>query len=199
MNQLVRDFHDEKIRICCEEAEVPKIVYEKLIEPFLSELNCGWLANSAAETRVKNYIGYVGGLMIRKPDEYNVMSDRKQRRVKGMEIPTDAIDRHGIRATPVPTKPNKKADTKAARMEAIRRHHPTAVIEACRVDTEGVFRYGDGAFRISGVEEYSAVPLKTGDDVFYPMDRVIVADDICLTFYDQNGEPISEGGVIRIC
>lgn len=55
MDQMVRDFRGEKIRIECDEQDVPRVIYDVLVAPFASDYEKGWMANSAIETHIKNY------------------------------------------------------------------------------------------------------------------------------------------------
>lgn len=193
MNQVVRDFRGEKVRIICEEQDVLETVYNVLVAPFASDFECGWMTNSNAENHVKNYLSYVGSLMIRKPDEHNVVSDRKQRKIKGMEITTDEIDKPKIKATPAPGKRKTVKSTKTSRLDDWRRKYPNADFTVCRVDTDGCFICNGFGFAVSTeVTGYTGVAVD-GGEVYYPMDQVIVIDGDGMRIYlDQNAEQIKD-------
>ena len=64
MDRLVRLYSGEKVRITCDDDKLFETVYSVMIEPFLDDIEEGWLARGErampTENRVKGYLSYVG-------------------------------------------------------------------------------------------------------------------------------------------
>lgn len=199
MNRIVRDYHGNKIRIICEEADVQKEVFEKLVTPFASELEFSWMTNTNAENHVKNYLSYIGSLMIRQPEEHNVVADRKMRKIKGMEIASDVAEAKKVKATIAPGKRRSKKSDRTVRVDRLHKKHPDITFEFCTVDTLGYFSYrGDKYMISSDLKQYS--PQKAGEnDSFYAMDQIAVAvSNGHMMFCDQFMEVIDSKHIIKL-
>lgn len=198
MNQVVRDFHGDKIRIMCGEDDIQKEVYEKLIAPFASEFEYSWMTNTTAENHVKNYLSYVGSLMIRHPEEHNVVADRKLRKIKGMEIASDIVDNPKMKATIAPGKRNGKKSAKTNRLDKIRKKYPGARFDFCTVDTDGGFTHDGERYRVSiNVGQYTSRPAGK-DDLYYAMDKIIVVSvGSRRLYFDQNLEQVETTDILK--
>lgn len=138
--------------------------------------------------------------MIRRPDDFNIVSGRKQRKIRGMEITTDTIDKPKIKATPAPSnRKKKKIDTRGKRLDDWVKKYPNADIWYCRVDIDSEFEYFGRRFRLDDtLSEYAGIAVGK-DDVFYPMDQVIVVDTgNGLVFLNQSAELIDREQVKEV-
>ena len=187
MNRTVVDYRGNRIRIQCADEELPTKLYEALIAPYLSDFEYAWLSGTRSEERAKNYLSYVAGLMLRRPNDHNIISARQLRKIHGIELTLGTTDTTAKNIRPLPVKPRKKqpSETRSSRLSAARDAHPGSEITYCRVDTRNRFSYKGVWFVIpSGVKEYA--PKQTANGALYDMDRVVVVDDAGnLYFYDQ--------------
>lgn len=69
-----------------------RAIQEKLLDPFQQEIEAGWLSGGAAEEKVKQYLDFVGRLMIKRPADHGVQSEKAGRRTRNMEHPCAMID-----------------------------------------------------------------------------------------------------------
>lgn len=92
MDRVVRRFDGEKVRIQCPDGEAQRVIQEKLLDPFQQEIEAGWLSGGAAEEKVKQYLDFVGRLMIKRPADHGVQSEKAGRRTRNMEHPCAMID-----------------------------------------------------------------------------------------------------------
>lgn len=193
MDRWVRDYSGTKIRIQCEEDDLQAVLFEKLVAPYVADLEYSWMCGTKAEERAKGYLDYIGSLMIRQPDSHNVLDPRKMRKVHTVELTGDGAASIAREMRPVKSKakPKKKTQTRSDRIDQIKKRYPDCRISICKVDTDGDFVYGDIHLRVS-LELETYAPKPAGDEAIYDMDRVIVVshkDGIC--FYDQEANPIA--------
>lgn len=88
-----------------------------------------------------------------------------------------------------PAKPRKRnsvvTDSRFQRAQEIRKQYPSARIEICTVDTDGVFHYGGSLYSVASHPEYNGTLTPSG--MYYAMDKVTVVDrGVLLRLYDQN-------------
>lgn len=199
MDRTVVDYKGQRVRVRCADEEAPKVLYETLVEPFLYDLEYSWLSGSRAEEHTKNYLAYIAGLMIRRPNDHNVIAPRQMRRIHGMELTlgeTDASSKP-VQSAPVKTRKRANAETRTARFEAVRKIHPHGTINFCRVDTENHFHYKGNVFAIP-IEEKAYAPKVTSLGTLYDMDRIVVVDDAGrLYFFDQEVRPIDRVSIVQ--
>lgn len=198
MDRWVRDYSGAKIRVLCDESELQTVLYERLIVPYIADLEYSWMSGTKAEERAKGYLDYVGSLMIRQPDKHNVVDPRKMRKIHSIELTGDGAAEIAREMRPVRSrvKPKPKVQTRSDRIEQIHKKHPGCAITICSVDTEGWFTYASRGLLISS-ELDTYAPKPTDKDVVYDMDRIMVVEDRNgLFFYDQNAYPIDDAYVL---
>ena len=199
MDRIIVDYKGQRVHIRCADEDVPSVVYETLVAPFLSDFEYSWLSGTRAEERAKHYLDYIAGLMIRRPKDHNVLAPRQMRKVRGMELTLGATDTSPQHVQPAPAKPRKRrsADTKDSRLNAIRAMYPRCGITYCRIDTDNCFSYNGESFIVhSDVKVYA--PKMTSIGTFYAMDKGGVVDSGGeLHFYDQEIRPIGAANVVR--
>ena len=130
---------------------------------------------------------YAGAGVLRSDAE-----EEKTRFAQTLEACNKVLDRKDSRR-------NDKQETKFARLEKVRSMYPGCEIQACTVDTENVFRWREGKYRISdSLSQYRAEDTDSGE--YYAMDRVLVvhAGHTVHCFLDQSGVLIDPGMVEKI-
>lgn len=198
MDRTVTDYRGNRIHIVCKDEDIAETVYQALVLPYLSDLEYSWMCGTNSETHVKNYLEYVGTLMIRRPKENKILDPRKLRHVRGMEVSTGNVDKPPRNIPPAPTKRKRKAEeSKMSRMNQVLREYPGCRMSWHRVDTDGVFQVDSRRYQISAtVSKYQ--PKRTTVGELYDMDTVVAAKyDGKLMFYDQDMFPM-EGNVQQI-
>lgn len=200
MDRTVVDYKGHRVRIQCADEEIPEVVYTTMVAPFLSDFEYSWLTGTRAEERVKNYLGYVAGLMLRRPKDHGVVSPRRMRKIHGIELTLGTTDSSPKNIQPLPVKTSRKeqGETKNSRINAIRVAHPNSKITYCRVNTDNRFEYNSASFAIhQAVKAYA--PKETSIGRLYDMDRIVVVDDAGkLFFYDQEIHPIDSDYVAQL-
>lgn len=183
MNRTVTLFDGTKTRIECDDSELKEVLDRVMVQPFIKDFECGWLAKGNAENRVKNYISYVGSLMIVKPSEYGIQSERGMRRARAAEKKAIAD------STVLKPKKQNKHETRFSRMEKLKAEHPNAHLVWVKVNTDGGFQYKGKRWRVTDVA-YS--PVKHRElGMYYKFDALLIMDDGKLAFYDQDIQPIA--------
>lgn len=198
MDRWVRDYSGTKIRIQCEESELQTVLYEKLVAPYIADLEYSWMSGTKAEERAKGYLDYIGSLMIRQPDTHNVVDPRKMRKIHTIELTGEGAAEIAREMRPVRSraKPKRKKQMRCERIDQIHKKYPGCKITICGVDTEGWFTYKGMELLLSGKLETYA-PKNAGNDVLYDMDRVMVVENSKgLFFYDQDANPIDAAYVL---
>lgn len=195
MDKAVTLFNGKKARICCDDCEVISVLYDLMIEPFIEDLECSWLLNTASETKAKGYLSYVGSLMIRDPISYNVKSDRSLERVAQREILVDDVD-NVTSINPVQnTKTKKKHEkTRFEKINPLITRHGSKLVR-CKVDTKSDFVLNGIKYHVSD-NRYCGVESR-GMKIYYPMDIIYCVDEEIKEFYTQEIDPIDQRCVTR--
>lgn len=164
-------------------------LYEKLVKPFEPFFESAWLTGTMIEDKVKDYLDYIGTLMIRRPDKHNVLSPVKQTGIKKMEVSIISLDHLPQRITPADKKilrKKAKRKTRMERMNKIKKAHPDGEISFCNVDTENHFTYRGIEYVINqAATAYRGIETKEG--TFYPITKImVVSTGKDLSFFDEN-------------
>ena len=205
MNCHEKDLYWQDVHIECEDENVVPVIYENMVKPFLEDIEQGWLADSAkqagTEERVKNYLSHVASLMIRKPDDFGIKSERTLRKISTREIPCDDL---GIAPLPDPPlrvrkKPEKK-ECQYDKIAKIRREHPDARFFWATVDVNGDFECGGQRYRVVD-KRYAGRRAKGFSGTYYDFDKVWVVSwqeggEAVTRFYSQRVDEIPPAKIL---
>lgn len=197
MDRLVRLYSGEKVRITCDEDHLFESIYDVMIEPFMSDIEEGWLAKGErampTENKIKGYLSYVGFMFLTEPDRHNILSRNKIDFIRNREISTDEIEKPHA-----PVKPLVKAAKKKWPMTAFERYmslvsrRPGNKLKWVRVTTDGEFTFDSMRYRVID-KRYAGRRVAGIPDLQYDYDRVWIltdADNEILGFYDQRLDEI---------
>ena len=197
MDRLVRLYSGEKVRITCDDDKLFETVYSVMIEPFLEDIEDGWLARGErampTENRVKGYLSYVGYMLIAQPDRHNVLSRNKIGYIRNRELTTDEIEKPHA-----PVKPLVGAAKKKWPMTAFEKYmslvsrRPGNKLKWATVTTDGEFVFENTRYRVVD-KRYAGRKVVGIDGLQYDYDRVWIlrnADEDTISFFDQRLEEI---------
>lgn len=176
MNCHEKNLYWQDVHLECEEENVLPVIYDQMVEPFLDEIEQGWLAEHSgaipAEERIKNYLSHVASLMIRRPEDYGVKSERTLRKIAQKEIPCADL---GIGAAPVPPpkvlKKPQKRECMYDKIARIKKEHPGATFTWITVDVNGDFEYEGHRLRVVD-KRYAGRRAKGFSGLYYDFDKV---------------------------
>lgn len=206
MNCHEKNLYWQDVHIECDDENVVPVIYKNMVEPFLEDIEQGWLAESTkqtgAEERVKNYLSHVASLMIRRPDEFGIKSEREMRKIQEREVPCESIDpmTHPIeKPLRVRKKPEKK-ESQYDKIARIKREHPGAQFIWATVDVNGDFECGGQRYRVVD-KRYAGRRAKGFSGTYYDFDKVWVVrwqegGKAVIRFYSQRVDEIPEAKIL---
>ncbi len=185
MNRAVVDYHGNKLRIECDESDMVRVLNETLIKPFEDELNDAWHVDNGAGMRAKDYLSYVGTLMIRKPSEHGILSDNALDRIHMREVSVVSVDQLPDKTNAPSKMPKSQLGTTVfAKIEALKKRHPESRLVWAQMDTDCVVTHAGNSYQFD--EAIYAPVKKRGFGDHYSFDRVLILDSSELMFFDPN-------------
>lgn len=206
MNCREKDLYWQDVHLDCEESDIMPIIYSRMVEPFLEDIEQGWLAESAnatgTEDRIKNYLSHVASLMIRRPEDFGIKSERAMRKIQAREVPVDSTVITGTpieRPLRVRKKPQKR-ETQYDKITRIKREHPDATFIWASVDVNGDFECDGRRYRVVD-KRYAGRRAKGFSGTYYDFDKVWVvryteAGKTVIRFYSQRVDEISQAKIL---
>lgn len=208
MNRDVRLYDGSTVHISCNDDKLSDTLYSVMIKPFEKAFASGWLASGErgmqTENRIKNYMDYVATLMIRNPDEHNVLGHKKVDDIKANESTAGHIDdARKILCVDLAKDPDRKrksrkrTKTTHEKIDTICRANPGNYIGWFTVDTYGFFTVSGTKYRVID-PHYSGKKMGGWDGLYYEFDKVFAVyrrqDDAAqvLRVYDQNCDLIED-------
>lgn len=196
MDRNVRLLDGTLARIVCDDEDRVEAINSIMIEPFMDEIEEGWLAKGErsmpAENRIKGYLSYVGYLMFEKPDSFGILSMNKIRNIQKHEYSNEDLDKPcPLEAIAEKINARKQKRTWFVKYEEIEWGE---LSENVRVDTEGCFEFDGMRFKVVDMR-YAGTKAAGWDCPYYQFDRIWVwvdTDKSSMRFYDQNLDPIPD-------
>lgn len=178
MNCHEKNLRRQDVHLVCDEEDVLDEVYKNMVEPFLGDIEQGWLAESsgalATEDRIKNYLSHVASLMIRRPEDYGVKSERTLRKVKEHEVLMPGVPSWGKPISDRPPRLRKKPEKRECmydKIARIKKEHPGATFTWITVDVNGDFEYEGHRLRVVD-KRYAGRRAKGFSGLYYDFDKV---------------------------
>lgn len=153
-----------------------RIIEKELIQPYEQLILDNWLDGGkgrdsvSMEYGIKRYLDRLGTMLLKGPGDHGILTERMQRRLAARELPlSPQASAADIIKTNRSYRKRGHGPLRSRKLAALCKENPGAEIHWLRVDTEGCFRMGPIAYRVS----HSAyAPVQLAADAFYPMDQV---------------------------